>query len=445
MTDAPAVTLELHDIQSGVLRPRPDPYAATYFGLRIDDKKAGRELMRRALGVVNSAAESASKTGNAWTSISITYKGLEALGVPQASLDSLDPVFKQGMAARAPTMKDIGPNAPEHWEKPLGTSELHVIITALAPTQSELDSLIERAKKAFDAMPGIAQVWRQDCYALATGKEHFGFRDGIGQPGIEGSGIPLPNRLEAPVKAGEFVIGYPDEMGNIKASVPEVLLKNGTYVGIRKLYQNVAAFRKYLKANASNAEEEGLLGAKMMGRWPSGAPLALCPFKDDPELAADPSRHDTFLYSDDPRGLKTPIGSHLRRANPRDSEIIGVQRLHRVFRRGTIYGKPLPEGVLEDDGVDRGFMFGFICADPGRQFEFLQSQWINDGQFGGLGDNAKDPMVGAQEPGGGTFVIPQRPIRRTLVGLPSFVVTRGGEYAFMPSLSALKWLADLTT
>ncbi len=446
MADTASVTLELQDIQSGVLRPRPSPYAATYIGLRIDDPKAGRELMRRALGVVNSAAESASKTGDAWTSISLTYQGLKALGVPQASLDSLDPVFKQGMAARAPTMKDIGPSAPEHWEKPLGTSDLHVLITVLSPNQAELEALLARATKAFEAISGLTQVWRQDCYALETDREHFGFKDGIGQPAIEGSGLPSPNPLEAPLKAGEFVLGYPDEMGNIKVSDPPVLAKNGTYVGVRKLHQNVAAFRRYLKANSADPESEALLAAKMMGRWPSGAPLALCPVKDDPAVADDPARRDAFLYKDDdPRGLKTPVGCHLRRANPRDADVVGVPRLHRVFRRGTVYGPPLPEGVLEDDGFDRGFLFGFICADPGRQFEFVQSQWINDGQFAGLGDNAKDPMVGAQEPDGGTFTVPQRPIRRALVGLPSFVVTRGGEYAFMPSLSALKWLADLTT
>jgi deferrochelatase/peroxidase EfeB len=129
--------------------------------------------------------------------------------------------------------------------------------------------------------------------------------------------------------------------------------------------------------------------------------------------------------------------------NPRDAEVIGLPRLHRVFRRGTVYGPPLSEGVTQDDGVDRGFMFGFIGAIPGRQFEFVQSQWLNDGAFAGVGD-AKDPIAGVHE-GGGTFGIPQRPIRRTLVGLPSFVVTRGGEYAFMPGLRALKWLADLTT
>ena len=137
----------------------------------------------------------------------------------------------------------------------------------------------------------------------------------------------------------------------------------------------------------------------MMGRWRSGAPLALCPLHDDPELGADPKRNNDFLYeADDPTGYKTPGGSHIRRTNPRDASVAGVARLHRMIRRGTAYGPPLPEGVLEDDGVDRGLMFAFVGAHLGRQFEFVQSEWINDGVFFGLGD-AKDPIVGSDRRG----------------------------------------------
>ena len=163
---------------------------------------------------------------------------------------------------------------------------------------------------------------------------------------------------------------------------PDVLGKNGTYVVFRKLHQRVAAFRQYLKANSSSPEEEDLLGAKMMGRWQSGAPLALCPMQDDPELGADPKRNNDFLFKDDdPKGLKTPPGSHIRRMNPRDSDISGVTRLHRMIRRGTSYGPMLPPGVLEDDGAERGLAFVFVGAHLERQFEFVQSEWVNKGQF----------------------------------------------------------------
>jgi len=206
----------------------------------------------------------------------------------------------------------------------------------------------------------------------------------------------------------------------------------------------VAAFRQFLKANSTGPEDEELLAAKMMGRWRSGAPLALCPFQDDVELAADRGRNNTFLYKeDDPAGFKTPGGSHIRRTNPRDASVAGVVRLHRMIRRGTAYGPLLPEGVLEDDGVDRGLMFAFVGAHLGRQFEFVQSQWINDGVFFGAGD-AKDPIVGSSD-GTSSFTIPRRPVRRRLQGFHRFVLTRGGEYCFMPGLQAMRWLADLQT
>lgn len=286
-------------------------------------------------------------------------------------------------------------------------------------------------------------IWRQDCHAPPDEKEPFGFKDGISHPAIEGSGVPGTNPLEAPLKAGELVIGYRDEMGGLPpAPLPDVLGRNGSYVVFRKLRQDVAAFRRYLQANSSGADDEELLAAKMMGRWRSGAPLALCPLHDDPALGADPARNNAFLFkADDATGYRTPPGSHVRRCNPRDAEVAGVVRLHRMIRRGTVYGTPLPAGALEDDGADRGLMFAFVGAHLKRQFEFVQSEWVNGGEFLGLGD-AKDPVTGAAD-GQGGYAIPRRPIPRRLQGLAAFVTTRGGEYGFMPSLSALRWLAEL--
>jgi Dyp-type peroxidase family len=442
MTGESNVTLELDDIQSGVLRPRPTPYAATYILFRIDDRKAGRELMRRLSAVVTSAANPTSPLADAWVSVSLTYQGLKVLGVPQDSLDSFAWEFRQGMAARAKELGDIGESSPENWEKPLGTPDVHVVLVAVAPGSQQLEASLERGRKAYQQLPGITVIWRQDCYALPTETEPFGFRDGINHPSIEGSGIAGTNPKEKPLKAGEFVLGYRDEMGGIQSTRPEVLGRNGTYVAFRKLRQRVAEFRQYLKANSTGPEDEELLAAKMMGRWRSGAPLALCPFHDDPELGADRRRNNNFLYEDDdPAGFKTPGGSHIRRANPRDSSVAGVVRLHRMIRRGTAYGPLLPEGVLQDDGHDRGLMFAFVGAHLGRQFEFVQSQWINDGVFFGAGDD-KDPIAGSNDEGG-SYTVPRRPVRKRLQGIPRFVVTRGGEYCFMPGLRALRWLADL--
>ncbi|RKG52512.1 peroxidase [Corallococcus sp. AB011P] len=434
--------LELDDIQSGVLRPRPTPYVATYILLRIDDRRAGRELMRRLLPVVSSAAHPERPAAECWVSVSLTYSGLEALGVPGDSLDSFAWEFRQGMAARARALGDEGESSPEQWESPLGTPDVHVVLTMLSPDQARLDAALERAGGALRELGGVQALWRQDCHALSTEREPFGFRDGISHPAVEGSGIPGSNPHEAPLKAGEFVLGYPDETGTLPPMPqPDVLGRNGTYIVFRKLHQRVAAFRQYLKQSASRPEDEELLAAKMMGRWRSGAPLALCPHHDDASLGADPRRNNDFHYADDPTGYKTPPGSHARRANPRDASVAGVVRLHRMIRRGTAYGSELPEGVLEDDGADRGLMFAFIGSHLGRQFEFVQSEWINGGEFLGLGE-AKDPLVGAHD-GTGEFAYPRRPIPRCLKGLSRFVVTRGGEYGFMPGLRALQWLADL--
>jgi Dyp-type peroxidase family len=444
MTPEESVPLELDDIQSGVLRPRPTPYVATYIALRIDDRSAGRQLMRRVSTVVTSAANPTSPLADTWVSVALTYQGLKALGVPHESLESFAWEFKQGMAARATELGDTGESSPENWERPLGTRDIHVVLVAVSSNARQLEAVLDPARKAYGEMRGIDAIWRQDCHALPTETEPFGFRDGISHPAIEGSGIPGTNLKEQPLKAGEFVLGYRDELGGIQRTQPEALGRNGTYIVFRKLQQRVAAFRQFLRANSTGPEDEELLAAKMMGRWRSGAPLALCPFHDDPELGADRRRNNNFLYqADDAAGFKTPGGSHIRRTNPRDASVAGVVRLHRMIRRGTAYGPPLPERVFEDDGIDRGLMFAFVGAHLGRQFEFVQSQWINDGVFFGAGD-AKDPIVGSSD-GTSSFTIPRRPVRRRLQGLHRFVITRGGEYCFMPGLQAMRWLADLQT
>jgi Dyp-type peroxidase family len=444
MAHEASIRLELEDIQSGIIRARPSPYAAAYLMFRIDDRKAGRELIRRAGSVVASAADPRSPLDDAWATVALTFQGLRALGVPQDSLDSFAPEFQQGMAARASELGDTGESSPENWEKPLGTSDVHVVLAALAADVQRLHEVLDRARQSYEKLPGIELVWRQECYALPNEKEPFGFKDGISHPAIEGSGMPGSNPHEQPFKAGEFVLGYRDETGGFPPlPQPGVLGRNGTYAVVRKLHQRVAAFRQYLRSNSSNPQEEELLAAKMMGRWRSGAPLALSPERDDPSLGTDSTRNNDFLYGGDPLGLRTPIGSHIRRANPRDADVAGAVRLHRMIRRGTAYGPPLPEGVLDDDGADRGIMFVFLGSHLKRQFEFVQSEWVNDSAFIG-GSGEKDPVSGAND-GTGEFTIPRRPVRRRLKGLSRFVITRGGEYCFVPGLRALRWLADLDT
>jgi Dyp-type peroxidase family len=442
MTVATGVALELDDIQAGTLRARPTPYAGAYILLRVDDRRAGRELLKRLIPALTSAADPGDPNKQAYLSAALSFRGLKALGVPEDSLASFPLEFSQGMAARAEVLGDTGESAPDQWESPLGSPDVHVALAALSPDAPRLDAALERAGDVLRGIPGVEAIWRQDVYALANERTSFGYKDGISHPAIEGSGIPGTNPHEAPLKAGEFVLGYPDETGDMPPMPqPDVLGRNGTYVVFRKLRTRVAAYRQYLHARAKSRAEEELLAAKFVGRWPSGAPLVLAPDKDDPELGADPHRNNAFLYADDARGLRCPLGAHARRTNPRDSAVIGEVRLHRMIRRGASYGPMLPEGVLDDDGADRGIMFAFLGTHLARQFEFVKTQWVNDGAFFGA-PGEQDPLAGPHdEPG--RFTVPQEPIRRRLTELPRFVVNRGGEYCFQPGLRALRWIADL--
>ncbi len=270
--------LDSADIQSGVLRPRPVPFAATYIILRIDDRAAGRELMRRLSNVVASAAHPESPARDTWVSAALTFQGLRALGVPAASLETFPAAFAQGMAARATVLGDVGESGPENWEKPLGTADVHVVITAVSNDEARLETALERAQGALQQLPVSKRYGVKTATSCKDEKEPFGFKDGISHPAIEGSGTPGTNPKEVPLKPGEFVLGYPDEMSDApNIPQPEILGRNGSFVVFRKLHQRVAAFRQYVRANATDAADEELVAAKMMGRWRSGAPLALSP------------------------------------------------------------------------------------------------------------------------------------------------------------------------
>lgn len=437
--------LDLSDIQNGALHPRPSPYVASYILLRVDTPEAGREVLRRVLPLLDPATDPAAPERQAWISLAVTFRGLMALGVPHESLDSFPEAFRQGMAARAAMLGDIGESGPENWEQPLGSADVHLAISVIARDMETLERLREQARTAYKPIDGIERIWRQDAFAQPDEKEPFGFRDGISHPGVEGSGILPTNPQEAPFKAGEFILGHRDEMEQISAMPqPEVLGKNGTYLVFSKLHTRVAAFRQYVKARSKTEAEENLLAAKIVGRWPSGAPLGLTPEQDDEALGHDPRRNNDFQFqADDPKGLKCPLGSHIRRMNPRDASIVGLMRIHRMIRRSTTYGPPLPKGVIEDDGADRGIIFVGVMGSLERQFEFIKTQWINQGLFFGAPDE-KDPLIGPHN-GTGEFTIPQKPIRKRVKELPALVVNKGGEYCFLPSLSALRWLADLKT
>jgi len=441
-TDIPS--LELSDIQATILRPRPSPYRGEYVILRIDDPAQGGEMLRRIIPYVAPSDDWWTPTLPGWLGIAFTFEGLKALGVPQASLDSFPVEFRQGMAARADVLHDIGANAPANWEHPFGSPDVHVALAIYAKSEQDLQQVLEIARRAQHELPAISVVYRMPFSELPDGRNPFGYKDGLHNPHVEGSGTAPLAGAEPSIKAGEFILGYSDENGETaQVPVPRELRHNGTFVAFRKFHLDVAAFRRYLRAQASSPEEEELLAAKLVGRWRSGAPLVLAPDRDNPELGSDRNRNNVFSYADDMRGLKCPFSAHIRRVNPRDAlkdEVVAVN-LHHFLRRGTNYGPPLPEGVLEDDGVERGGVFLLIGAHLQRQFEFVQSQWATDGNFISH-STEQDPLIGNNE-GDGVFTIPKTPVRRRLHGLPRFVTVRGGEYCFMPGLRALRWLAAL--
>ena len=271
--------------------------------------------------------------------------------------------------------------------------------------------------------------------------DHFGYRDRLSEPQIEGSGVEPTPGSGAPVKAGEFILGHVDESGElVPLPKPEILSRNGTFMAYRRLEEHVGAFRDFLRQHGGpTTEGQELIAAKLMGRWRSGAPLVLAPEKDDPALGADYQRNNNFNYAQmDPKGYAVPLGAHIRRMNPRDTAA-NIQR-RRMIRRGATYGPPLPEGAPED-GVERGIAAFVLCGSLVRQFEFAQNVWINDPNFHELG-NERDPIIGNQD---GTFdmTIPKRPIRKKITGLPAFTTLKGGAYFFLPGIKALRFLAAL--
>jgi len=446
------------------------------------------------------------------TNIAFSYQGLKHLGLPTQSLHSFPEEFSMGMKARAEILGDDNESAAKYWD-PIWSNDkrIHMFLAINAQTPEAREQRYDTIQMLLKPLgDGVEQLCGhrgsggdnmpyQDAVAIfqdgvPTPKEHFGYTDGISDPFFKGSGGNPANLLGGgkptrgnpatdegwePLETGEFILGYRDEASELpRAPVPNLLSMNGTFMVYRKLHENVGSFNRYIaelgKDFAGGAEA---IAAKMAGRWRNGAPLASFPteadaqsFVDELERArmqsksakTEPERQQAleyfnslrkkmtgFNYSADIQGQKCPMGSHIRRANPRGCLEYGVKdafdtpgaldNRRRILRRG------LPYGTVSDPNSDQGehgIIFMAVNASIERQFEFVQQQWINYGNDFKLA-NEKDPLLGNHH-GHEDFIIqgtgPDDP-PFFCPRVPRFVTTRGGEYFFVPSLTATRMIA----
>ena len=327
---------------------------------------------------------------------------------------------------------------------------------------------------------------------IPTGQEHFGFTDGISNPFFEGNGHKisrLPGRGKLmrdgswkPLATGEFILGHVDEAREYPiAPDPKLLSYNGTFMVYRKLHENVDTFSNYIDDLAKDFDgSKDLLKAKMAGRWPdNGAPLTLAP-TDEAKAALDSRMADlvyrvqegeecaiaqlkqlrsewtNFDYDKDVSGSKCPIGAHIRRTNTRGSlehEKGAFNRPGALVDRRRIMRRGLPYGGVDEtpsDSGEQGIIFMCVGASIERQFEFVQQQWVNYSNDFKLG-NDKDPLIGNHQGQLTDKHIIQAEEKKLLkpaeapffcTEMPNFVETRGGDYFFIPSITALRMIAE---
>ena len=441
--------IELGDIQGDILQAYGNRFRwTTYLFVAVRDAAAGRAWLGGLSGAVTSAERWDGDGPEATLNVALSAAGLRALALPEAVLETFSSEFKAGMRARAEALGDTGSSSPARWDDGLREAT-GALLTINARSAEALAAAVDVQLAALG--DGLALVHREDARLLGDPerpvREHFGFADGFSQPAVEGmaapertngGGVPLPEGGWRPLAPGEFVLGHPDEEtrndpeGRLPRAPADPYGRNGSYMVWRKLHQDVALFRRTMREAAVHwpGGDADALAAKVVGRRQDGTPL----------VASGGTLNDFRYAGADAHGHGCPLGSHIRRANPRDAldPAALLSFRHRMIRRGMPYGDPLPDGELEDDGADRGLLFVCFVASLSRQFEAVQIQWLNDGNVFHLGHD-RDFLLGGDAPGKMTvqgeppyFVDPARP----------FVRTRGGEYLFVPGLRALAALAQ---
>ncbi len=476
-------SLPLEDIQGNILRGYRMP-TVRHFVLGIQNPSAAKQVLS-ALVNEEETASLRITTAAPWQTkpayclnIAFTFAGLQALGLPQATLASFPAEFQAGAAARAESIGDVGRNAPEHWlkgleEKPDAPAQAHILLSLYAVDKPTLETLSTALRRKFTSQGALTEYSCQDGEALPNSRVHFGYVDGISQPHVEGAEPPKCACPHDVTPTGDFLLGYPGYYGTYALPQPEALGRNSTFCAYRILSQDVVGFETYLEeAAARTSLDKERIAAKMCGRWRNGVPLALSPETDQPQPRLTHEQMNAFDYrpttqypdaTDDWRGFGCPLGSHIRRANPRSEDVAGTVHAtemvngkqlvtesgnpRRIIRRGIPYG-PLYDPKAKHDPaketqVERGLLLLVLCASIKEQFEFLMTQWINGENFSAQ-TLPKDPLMGNFPDGESQFFIPvqgqKKPIE--LQGFSRFVGTHGAAYGFIPSITALRYLAQ---
>jgi deferrochelatase/peroxidase EfeB len=468
--------------------------SASYFLLRIKDAAAARTWLHAA-PVTNAVDSGAPSTA---IQIAFSAEGLRSLAVPADLLEGFSSEFLAGMTegSRSRRLGDVGHNAPENWAWG-GSGAPHLLIMFFAKA-GNLEAFIQGSTgRAWDeAFDIIRRLDTSDLDEI----EPFGFRDGIGQPEIDWwrkrdvttAQVDYTNN----VALGEFLLGYPNEYNKYterplivadaaaagllpaeEAPEKKDLGRNGTYLVLRQLRQDVRGFWQFLRrqTGGDDAEAERLASA-LVGRTPSGDSLVATQERTIPGTAAKPGkiRQNQFTFDQDPLGSRCPFGAHIRRLNPRNSDyprrptglarllarlgfgprgfrddLMSSVRFHRILRRGRKYGPGLSRAeafaAAPADDPERGLHFICLNANISRQFEFLQNSWVMNPKFSGLsGEN--DPLLGNRNGIPGCPVTnftrqQETGLPRRIADLPQFVTVRGGAYFFLPSLRALRYFA----
>jgi deferrochelatase/peroxidase EfeB len=467
------VSIDLDDVQGNVLRAFGRKYrAARHFFLGVTDARAAR----RFIGALAERADDETSfvpSSVPWPkgtkpdsvlNVGCTWLGLQALGVPAAVLAKFPRAFQDGPAVRAQVtpgsaddvgLGDVGESAPTGWI--VGgprTAPIHVVVSLYAKHQGLLDEATKTLRARF-AAAGLTEHQSHPAHLLdPPDYVHFGYRDGIAQPQIDGGPAKYVPDGQPKMPVGDLLLGrdYVNSFqGNWAGDLPSALADNATYGAFRILSQNVSCFEALLARWAHDAgESEEWVAAKLMGRWRDGVPLVLSP--DSPSAALPDDEINDFDYvatgpaprDGDLDGLRCPIGAHIRRLNPRGGPIMGLPHTHRILRRNMPYGPRYDD--RKPDDIERGLIGYFLCADLETQWEFIQRIWANE-DFATPGvRGTREPIVGYQPAGGGSFTIPRAAPTEScvLAGLGNLVRTRGSLYCLLPGIGGLRYLASLS-